>query len=85
MRRIAAPALLLLALAAPAAAPPPPVVALSINGAIGPATAKELKENGISVDYIPKEYVVESVVEGFEKMGVRGKRILLARAQIAAP
>jgi len=51
--------------------------------AIGPATARELKENGISVDYIPKEYVAESVVEGFEKMGVRGKRILLARAKIA--
>ncbi len=51
--------------------------------AIGPATAKALKENGISVDYVPKEYVAESVVEGFEKIGVRGKRILLARAKIA--
>ncbi len=51
--------------------------------AIGPATAKALKENGISVDYVPKEYVAESVVEGFKKIGVQGKRILLARAKIA--
>ncbi len=51
--------------------------------AIGPATAKELKENGIRVDYTPKEYVAEAIIEGFEKMNVRGKRILLARVKKA--
>ncbi len=51
--------------------------------AIGPATARQLKENGISVDYIPKEYIAESVLKGFEKMGVQAKQILLARAKMA--
>jgi uroporphyrinogen III methyltransferase / synthase len=51
--------------------------------AIGPATAKALKEKGISVDYIPKEYIAEAILEGFEKMAIRGRRILLARARIA--
>jgi len=58
--------------------PPSPKVC-----AIGPATARQLKENGFPVDYIPKEYIAEAILEGFEKMGVRGKRILLARAKIA--
>ena len=51
--------------------------------AIGPATANQLREKGIVVDYVPKEYVAESILEGFEKMSVEGKRILLARAKIA--
>jgi uroporphyrinogen III methyltransferase/synthase len=51
--------------------------------AIGPATGKKLKKNGIRVDYTPKEYVAEAILEGFEKMDVRGKRILLARVKKA--
>ena len=51
--------------------------------AIGPATAKALKEKGVSVNYIPKEYIAEAILEGFEKMAIRGRRILLARAKIA--
>ena len=51
--------------------------------AIGPATAKALKEKGVSVDYIPKEYIAEAILEGFEKMAIQGSRILLARAKIA--
>jgi uroporphyrinogen III methyltransferase/synthase len=51
--------------------------------AIGPATARQLKQNGIRVDYTPKEYVAEAILEGFEKMSVRGKRILLARVKKA--
>ena len=51
--------------------------------AIGPATARELKKNGIRVDYTPKEYVAEAILEGFEKMNVQGKRILLARVKKA--
>ena len=51
--------------------------------AIGPATARELKKNGIRVDYTPKEYIAEAILEGFEKMNVRGKRILLARVKKA--
>ena len=51
--------------------------------AIGPATAKQLKQKGIRTDYMPKEYVAEAILEGFEKMAIRGKRILLARARVA--
>lgn len=51
--------------------------------AIGPATANQLKERGISVHLIPKEFIAESIVEAFEKMGIRGSRILLARAKRA--
>jgi uroporphyrinogen III methyltransferase/synthase len=51
--------------------------------AIGPATANQLKKREISVDYIPKEYIAEAVLKGFEKMDVKGKRILLTRAKKA--
>ena len=51
--------------------------------AIGPATASQLKERGASVHHIPKEFIAESIVEGFEKMAIKGKRILLARAKKA--
>ncbi len=51
--------------------------------AIGPATASQLKKKGFPVHYIPKEYVAEAVLDGFKKMGVEGKRILLARAKKA--
>ncbi|HSB06931.1 MAG TPA: uroporphyrinogen-III synthase, partial [Thermodesulfobacteriota bacterium] len=51
--------------------------------AIGPATARQLKEKGVFVDYIPKEYIAEAILKGFEKMSVQGVRFLLARAKIA--
>jgi len=51
--------------------------------AIGPATANQLKERGVSVHYIPKEFIAEAILKGFEKMTIKGKRILLARAKKA--
>jgi uroporphyrinogen III methyltransferase/synthase len=51
--------------------------------AIGPATANQLKEKGVSVHYIPKEFIAESILAGFEKKFISGKRILLARAKKA--
>ena len=51
--------------------------------AIGPATANQLKKKGIRVNYIPKEFVAEAILERFKKMNVEGKRILLARAKKA--
>lgn len=51
--------------------------------AIGPATAYQLKEKGIGVDYTPKEFIAEAILEGFEKPEIKGKRILLARAKEA--
>ena len=51
--------------------------------AIGPATARQLKEKKIPIDYMPKEYIAEAILEGFKKMNGKGKRILLARAKKA--
>ena len=51
--------------------------------AIGPATAKQLGKKKISVDYLPKEFIAESILDGFQKKFIKGKRILLARAQKA--
>jgi uroporphyrinogen III methyltransferase / synthase len=51
--------------------------------AIGPATADRLKKKKVSVHYIPKEFIAESILEGFEKMAIKGKKILLARAKKA--
>jgi uroporphyrinogen III methyltransferase/synthase len=51
--------------------------------AIGPATANQLKGKKTSVDYMPKEFIAESILKGFDKMAVGGKRILLARAKKA--
>ena len=51
--------------------------------AIGPATADRLKEKRVAVQYIPKEFIAESILEGFEKRVIKGKRILLARAKKA--
>ncbi len=51
--------------------------------AIGPATAKKLKEKDIRVAYTPKEFVAEGILKGFEKMMIQGNRILLARAKKA--
>ena len=51
--------------------------------AIGPATANRLRKLRVSVHYIPKEFIAESILEGFEKTIVKGKRILLARAKKA--
>jgi uroporphyrinogen III methyltransferase / synthase len=51
--------------------------------AIGPATADRLKKKRVSVHYIPKEFIAESILEGFGKMVIKGKRILLARAKKA--
>ena len=51
--------------------------------AIGPATAYQLKEKEIQVDYVPKEFVAEAILTGFKEMVVKGKRILLARVKEA--
>ncbi len=51
--------------------------------AIGPATARQLKERGAFVHYTPKEFIAESILKGFEKMAIHGKRILLARVKQA--
>ncbi|HEV2096439.1 MAG TPA: uroporphyrinogen-III C-methyltransferase [Chthoniobacterales bacterium] len=52
--------------------------------AIGPATAQRLKEFHVHVDLQPPEFVAESILREFQKMGgVENLRILLARAEQA--
>jgi len=55
------------------------------TAAIGPATAKRLRDFGLKSDIVPKTYQAESVVEAFEKESMRDKRVLLPRAEDARP
>jgi uroporphyrinogen-III synthase len=50
--------------------------------AIGPATKREIEEQGIKVSVTPEKYIAESVVEALQGR-TEGKRVLLARARIA--
>lgn len=49
--------------------------------AIGPQTAKALQVHGITPDFVPPEYVAESILPGLGDL--RGKWVLLPRAEIA--
>ncbi len=49
--------------------------------AIGPKTAQALQARGVSPDFIPDEYVAESILPGLGDL--RGKWVLLPRAEIA--
>ncbi len=49
--------------------------------AIGPKTSKALQARGITPDFVPDEYVAESILPGLGD--VRGKSVLLPRAEIA--
>lgn len=54
--------------------------------AIGPATAQEIRRYFIRVDCQPSKYVAEEVLEELKRQepgGLRGKRILMPRADIA--
>lgn len=48
--------------------------------AIGPATAKEVENHGIYVDYIPESYVAESVIDAIKNDVKEGDKVLLPRA-----
>jgi uroporphyrinogen-III synthase len=50
--------------------------------AIGPATAREIKNLGLEVAVVPPRYIAESLVESLRDR-VAGKRVLLARAKVA--
>ncbi len=50
--------------------------------AIGPATQREIEEQGLKVAVTPDRYVAEAVVEAL-KDRTEGKRVLLVRAKVA--
>ncbi len=51
--------------------------------AIGPKTAQAVRDLGIRVDIVPENFVAESLLESLGKEGVKGKKYLLPRAQVA--
>jgi len=55
------------------------------TAAIGPATAERLLDFGLTSDIVPETYRAESVVAAFEKVSLKGKKILLPRAKEARP
>ena len=55
------------------------------TAAIGPATAKRLRDFGLKSDIVPETYQAESIVEAFKQEPMNGKRVLLPRAKEARP
>ncbi|MGB9854121.1 MAG: uroporphyrinogen-III synthase [Candidatus Bathyarchaeales archaeon] len=53
--------------------------------AVGPRTAKELKNRQIPVKILPEEYSSEGVAQTLQKLGVLGKTIFIPRASGASP
>ena len=51
-----------------------------IVAAIGPGTARALKEHGIAADVVPERFVAEALVEALAGVEVKGRRVLVARA-----
>ncbi len=51
--------------------------------AIGPATAKGLRDVGIIADLIPSEHTAEGLLKEMESLDLRGLRVLLPRAKEA--
>jgi len=52
---------------------------------IGPSTAAALATCGITADWMPQEFVTDSVLVGFRAYDLHGADVLLARADIAPP
>jgi len=53
------------------------------TAAIGPATAERLKHFGLESDLVPETFRAEAIVAAFRREPIRGKAILLPRAQEA--
>ena len=52
-------------------------------GAIGPATAAEFAKSGITVDFVPKEYRAEGLLDALAGKDLRGESFLIPRAKVA--
>ena len=50
-------------------------------GAIGPMTAAAIRKRGLKVDLLAKEFVAEGVLDLLDEAEVRGKRLLIPRAE----
>lgn len=54
-----------------------------VIGAIGPATAAEFAKTRVKVDFIPKEYRAEGMLEVLGSRKIKGKHFLIPRARVA--
>ncbi len=52
-------------------------------GAIDPATAAEFQKTGVRVDFVPRQYRAEGLLEVLADHEVRGKAFLIPRAKVA--
>jgi uroporphyrinogen III methyltransferase / synthase len=52
-------------------------------GCIGPRTAQELGQYGLKADLVPAEYQAEGIIAALAKENVRGRRVLIPRAEVA--
>ena len=50
------------------------------TAAIGPATARSLRQYGLRTDVLPKTYQAESLIEVFSQYHLKGQKVLLPRA-----
>jgi uroporphyrinogen III methyltransferase / synthase len=48
--------------------------------AIGPGTARALRQEGILADVVPERFVAEALVEALAEVAIEGRRVLVARA-----
>jgi len=55
-------------------------LARAVLAAIGPGTAKELADRGLTADVVPPRSIAESLVEALEGTEVKGRKVLVARA-----
>lgn len=51
--------------------------------AIGPKTREEIEKYGIFCEFMPEEFVAEAIIEVFRGEEIKGKKVLLPRADIA--
>jgi len=51
--------------------------------AIGPKTREEIEKYGIFCEFMPEEFVAEAIIEIFRGEDLKGKKVLLPRADIA--
>ena len=51
--------------------------------AIGPATAMEIRSEGVPVSIVPEKYIAESVIEALRGKIFKSSRVLLVRAKVA--
>ncbi len=53
--------------------------------AVGEATREQLAQHGVRVDLMPRTYTSDALADALIKTGVRGKKLLLIRPQVAPP